>query len=330
MRKKCYEAIIIKFFSIMFLLSLILLTLLVTACSKNTTKSIPESFKDMKFGMISSNYYLEKSREKDKTLKWERAHPGFANWQQIEPVKGEYYWNEIDDYVKSAQANDIQILFTIWPYTNWDQETGNMHLEYMKNDWGKDPRDFSTLANRMGKPSDMQAYREFLKKLVERYDGDGNNDMTDLKYAIKYWEIGNEPDLTGFFQGSVNDYFEILKESYLTIKEVDSSAQVLIAAMPSLKNSKVLNRLGYGIPEELFKLGASQYFDIMNVHAFGRSSALKELLDKYGADDKPIWVTEPTPGFWDQKLTEQEMKVLFQQEIDNGVERIFGVGNHEL
>jgi len=41
-------------------------------------------------------------------------------------------------------------------------------------------------------------------------------------------------------------------------------------------------------------------------------------------------VTEPTPGFWDQKLTEQEMKVLFQQEIDNGVERIFGVGNHEL
>ncbi|GAG33768.1 unnamed protein product, partial [marine sediment metagenome] len=228
-------------------------------------------------------------------LSWERAHPGFANWQEIEPRKGEYNWENIDRYVKTTQEKDIQILFTVWPFTDWDQETCNLHLEWQPNDWGKDPGDFLPLAHRKGKPCDMEAYKEFLRRLVERYDGDGSGDMPGLRYTIKYWEIGNEPDLgDAFFQGSAEDYFEILKVSYLTIKKADPTAVVLIAALPCLGAEwKTKGKRHDFNPEEIFELGAAEYFDILNMHSLGHAKNLKNLLSGYNVSDKPIWVTEP-------------------------------------
>ena len=288
--------------------------------------------------------YMQKSRNTwiPISVVWERAHPGFATWQEIEPRRGQYSWENIDWYVKTAQERGIQILFTVWPFTDWDQETCNLHLEWQPNDWGKDPRDFLPLAHRKGKPCDMEAYKEFLRRLVERYDGDGLEDMSGLRYPIKYWEIGNEPDgaydpeVGGlFFQGSTEDYFEILKISYITIKEADPAAKVLIAALPSLgfrgKGKLPIWARPDFVPEELFELGAADYFDIMNVHSFGRASELKNFLWSYGAGDKPIWVTEPG-GFRTFREdvgaeTEEELTLalirLFEEEFKNKVTRIF-------
>lgn len=60
---------------------------------------------------------------------------------------------------------------------------------------------------------------------AEGYDGDGENDMPGLKIPIKYWQIINEPDIKEdpyviFFVGNERDYFEVLKESCQTIKQV--------------------------------------------------------------------------------------------------------------
>ncbi|MBC7093307.1 hypothetical protein H5T53_04815 [Candidatus Bipolaricaulota bacterium] len=317
------------------------------ATSKVTAPSgIPEVAVKSRFGYMTEHAdwaVIEKSRNRWDYLKWERAHPGFANWQEIEPKKGEYHWEKIDRYVKTAQERGIQILFAIWPFTDWDQITCNLHLPWQPNDWGKDPRDFLSLAHRKGKPCDMEACKEFLRQLVERYDGDGMGDMPGLRYPVRYWEIGNEPDgahdrrLRGlFFQGSVEDYFEILKVSYTTIKEADPNAVVLIAALPSLP-WRVYEK---GLPKwarpdfdalKLFELGAAKYFDIMNVHEFGSSKKVREILARYGADDKPIWITEPG-GFrtfredvgakTEDELVEALVR-LFIEEFENGVERIF-------
>ena len=45
-------------------------------------------------------------------------------------------------------------------------------------------------------------YQDFVKQLVERYDGDGIDDMPGLKNPIKYWQIDNEPP---FWQLGQND-----------------------------------------------------------------------------------------------------------------------------
>ena len=70
---------------------------------------------------------------------------------------------------------------------------------------------------------------------MERYAGDGQNDMPNLKYPIKLWEVANEPEMQQeplvFFQGSPKDYFEILKATYEAVKEADSESYVVQGGM---------------------------------------------------------------------------------------------------
>ena len=306
---------------------------------------IPESAKKFEFGYCTGGAwniplgYLQKNRNdwNPISVMWERAMPGFAMWQQIEPEKGKYNWEKIDEYVKGAQERNIQTLITIQPFTDWDQETCNMHLEWRSDTGGKDPRDFLSHAHRKGKPCDMEAYKEFLRKLVERYDYDGIDDMSGLLYPVTHWEIGNEPDVGDDFQGSAEDYFEILKVSYITIKETDSNAKILIAAI----GIHGFEQTDYDKWDsnfdtlKLFELGATNYFDIMNGHSFGGQKLKREFLKKYGAGDKPIWVTEPTGvrHYQDQAETDEELALvlvqIFTEASKHGVTMFFLGGSEK-
>lgn len=48
-------------------------------------------------------------------------------------------------------------------------------------------------------PIDEQKYIAFVRATVERYDGDGVEDMPRLVNPIKYWQVGNEQE--GEFDG---------------------------------------------------------------------------------------------------------------------------------
>ena len=147
------------------------------------------------------------------------------------------------------------------------------------------------------KPQDMEAHKSFLKELVERYDGDddfGNYPITDsLKNKIKqnpviYWEINNEPDApeNRFFVGSLEDYFDLLKNSYEAIKESCEECQVVIAAPLGPPLGSVKNYYS-----SLLSLGAGDYFDIYNLH-----DSMSELKKTIGTIDKPVFVTETGGG----------------------------------
>jgi len=317
---------------------------------KQSTQPIPESVLQLKFGYCAHHgewQQLEEARERYGylNLSWERAMPGFANWQQIESRRGEYHWERIDRYVRTAQEKNIQVLFTVYPFTDWDQETCNMHLEWQSNklclkpnstssecgkDWGKfgQGKDTLVLAYRFGKPCDMEAYKEFLQRLVERYDNDGIDDMSGLLYPIRHWEIGNEVDKDGF-QGSAEDYFEMLKAAYATIKEADPDAKVLISALTLPPAEWVRSDFD---TVKLFELGAVNYFDIISGHGLGGNKGVREFLIKYDAADKPIWVTEPGNIGEYQGLSEEEIAFrlfqIFEEESKHGVEMFIGWGGH--
>ncbi len=55
----------------------------------------------------------------------------------------------------------------------------------------------------------MEDYKTFLLNLVDRYDGDGNNDMPGLNKPIIHWEIMNEPEFKMFFKGTEDEFIEI-------------------------------------------------------------------------------------------------------------------------
>ena len=157
-------------------------------------------------------------------------------------------------------------------------------------------------------PQDMDAYREYVQAVVERYDGDGVGDMPGLKYPIKYWEVDNEVGSRGV---DVEDYCTILKDTYGEIKSADTTANVLFAG---------LTRMGKEYyPDVKNKCeNIDQYFDISNFHFYPARENPKEALLEYSDyisllktlfPGKPIWITESS-------VPSENTNVLYKQQPD--------------
>ena len=259
---------------------------------------------------------------------WIRPLPGRFFWGLIEPQKGKYLWTATDRWVMKWQKNRLGVLVMIWPFAQWDQDTCRSEDPVIMN-----PREFAGLESgllvRMYPPCDLDSYALWLRSVVERYDGDGEDDMPGLEYPIRHWEIGNEPDMQStnhtLFQGSSLDYLELLKLSYSTIKSVDPEAKVLIAA-PSKFTPEVV---------EFWKPileGGADFFDIGNMHSLQGSfdfhaSDYRRLLDRSGSKGKPFWITEAGVFMAGKALGQEELSRVtiphYASAFANGAEVLF-------
>lgn len=243
-------------------------------------------YESSRFGFMHPERSYEFARELG--IHWQRPHPGPFNRNEIERETGVYNWDQADRYVTESQDYGILIAATIWPYANWDQQKCHQKLP-------NSPRqDFPMLGDYRGKPCDAEAYRGFIRALVERYDGDGQEDMPGLKYPVRYWEVINEPEMSEdllFFTGNPQstEYLEVLRVTAGAVKEADSDARVLnggIAALTPREKPFWVEVLG----------GGAASIDVLTVHAISAAedlnlTALEALMKELGLD-KPVWVTE--------------------------------------
>jgi hypothetical protein len=239
---------------------------------------------------------------------WVRPLPGRFIWGLMEPSEGDYLWKASDNWVRKWQENRLGVLVMIWPFAQWDQ-----NICHAEDPPVETPRVFpqydSNLLLRMYPPCKPQSYSSWLSKVVERYDGDGFNDMPGLKYPIRHWEIGNEPDMQSpshtLFQGNAEAYLNLLKLSYKTVKSADPNASVLIAA-PSKWTPEVIEYW-----EPIFA-GGSNFFDIGNMHSLQASndfhaSEYRRQLDASGSSSKPFWITEAGVFMGGKPLEQEEL-----------------------
>jgi len=225
---------------------------------------------------------------RDLGVKIVRTHGGPFVWDSIEPRKGEFDFTLTDKAVREAFHSGVSIIVSLWPYALWDQGD----IESCKVS-GKIDAMRGRVPDYRCKPQDMKAYRHFLKELVERYDGDddfGSQPISDeMKEIIKrnpviYWEINNEVDagdnreVAKFFVGSLEDYVDLLKNSYAAIKAASEACQVIVAAPAGSIR---------GYYSRLFALGARDAFDVYNLHG-----PIRELRETVGSLDKPVFITE--------------------------------------
>ena len=226
----------------------------------------------------------EKMRGKDG--QWVRPHPGPFIWNHIEKEKGKFTWEEVDKHVVYAQEHNQTILATIWPHANWEQKS--CKRKKAKSPFGK------RFTKYLSKPCSMDDYKNFLTKLVDRYDGDGSNDMPGLTKPIKYWDVMNEPEFKMFFKGSKEDFIEIFNFSSKVIKEKQPDAVIVMAGAAGMfpENKKYWKSV---LPK------IKDHFDIANIHHIvdPERQCDKELWVDEFADllkslnlNKPIWVTE--------------------------------------
>jgi len=259
---------------------------------------------------------------------WVRPHPGPFAWGWIEKTEGEFDFRETDRMVKSAQENNIAVLATVWPFSDWDQDSCHTSgcavserdifyprpkggekkfdekfekmpgIDYLKEKLKGDGANsvMGGIPMKRCKPCSMSAYKNFMITLVERYDGDGVDDMPDLTMPVLYYEILNEPSMQGgdltFFKGTPEEYVEILKASHEAIKGACSKCNVVQGGASGNHDEPT------EFWSEAFSLGAGDFMDVANTHFinYGDESTLnvrdfKKIMDENGVN-KPIWVTE--------------------------------------
>lgn len=255
---------------------------------------------------------------------WARPHPGPAIWNEIEKTQGNYEWEQLDDSVRQAHSLGINLLITIWPYADWDQSICHSDLPATPDPFG------GILPEQKGIPCDWQSYQKFLKALVERYDGDGQEDMPGLIHPVNYFEIGNEPemgDYNTFFQGSPSEYALLLKKSSEAIRQANPNARILNAGIASSAD------FSKDFWDEVFSQeGIDNCFDIANIHDLavtsdGNVGFIKDLLKNNNIPDKPVWITEfklyGGPGQENLERDLDEMENRIESAFSGGAEKIF-------
>jgi hypothetical protein len=159
-------------------------------------------------------------------------------------------------------------------------------------------------------PTDMAAYARWAAQVVERYDGDGNNDAPGSP-RIAAWEIWNEPDIDGTWlpQANPGAYAQMLRLSYDAIKAADPSATVLNGGVYTF------DAVGQGgFMDRVVDLAGWDSFDVISIHPWlidyapdepslinpregfdvtipGRIELVKRWATARGGG-KPIWITE--------------------------------------
>lgn len=247
------------------------------------------SFDKSHFGFMHPNKLYEFAQELN--VHWERNPFAPFIWGEIEKSSGSYDWSTTDDYVKKAQNHDIAMMATIWPYADWDQESCHDKLPYSSNPNRPDLGEYKQM------PCDMESYKSFVGALVERYDGDGEDDLEGLKYPIRYWEVMDEPEegedvkyLNFKGEDQVGDYLEILKATGQAVKSVDSQSKVLNGGISELAAKE------WTFWETIFRGVGRDYVDIITIHAVNSTEHLQmEPLSTFMSQyvlSQPVWITE--------------------------------------
>lgn len=279
---------------------------------------------------------------------WVRPHPGAFVWDMMQESKdGEIDFSFSDTEVKNYGKNNLGIVATIWPFAAWDQKNlvNAADCKVESNDGFLPKNDKkgrgSYLPEYRCNPSDWMAYQTFVQKVVERYDGDGIEDMPDLTMPIKFWEIMNEPDLQyqnnmapkdgsnslNFYKQGPDEYAQLLIKTSEPIRLADPEAKILIAGAAGADERML--RFYQGVFTNKDTLTA---FDIGNIHCISNDqktndfnvAPYKSMLEKAGAPGKPIWVTEAEAMY--SSVAEENFlstKKSTEGAISAGAQRIF-------
>jgi hypothetical protein len=147
-------------------------------------------------------------------------------WSQVEPQEGARDWNSqaaLEQELSNAASKGIEVMLIVRSTPAWAQLAPGYFCGPITDD-------------------KLEAFANFMYDAVKRYGA--------APYNVKYWELGNEPDIdrsniapdspfgcwgdkqdTSYYGGG--DYAQMLKVVYPKIKAADPEAQVIIGGLLS-------------------------------------------------------------------------------------------------
>ena len=122
------------------------------------------------------------------------------SWNGIEHQQGKFSWRFWDQLVSEAERAGIQLI----PYVAYTPEwAARSRVEF----WKQPPRDPALFA-------------KFMETIATRYRG-----------RIKSWELWNEPDLSEYWQGTPDEFAELIRQGAAAVRRADPKAVVVLGGM---------------------------------------------------------------------------------------------------
>ncbi len=233
------------------------------------------------------------------------------NWYQVEPQKGKFHFDVLDQAVDEARARGLHVFATLaysprWAVADPSCEDGTSNPCLTKP------------------PANVADWQDFVLATVQHFKG-----------RVRHWGMWNEPNLDAFFEGTLDDYVDrVLVPGAQAVKWEDPGAFVLGPELAGLADSSdwngdngscflgvcTFNGWEIDLAQVLEKAGSS--IDIITHHFYKKNatalmaavldgefdsviglvkthSSLKEIVDKY-APGKEVWLTEygwETPAY---------------------------------
>jgi hypothetical protein len=218
------------------------------------------------------------------------------SWRFVEPANDTYNWSIWDMLVTAAQQNRVTLLASI----------GNAVPQWANGstDWRKQPLDLWT------DPMETTSWYRYVYSFVERYDGDGLDDMPGLSQPVKYWELWNEPDLKRFwvppfdephqFDGTVQDYVRLQEVGYAAAKAADPEASIVGPGSAQTTGNTYYGPYFLWNWDDYVGAGGLDSVDIISFnHYFGANlwdedGSVEWIIDMAngGRHGKQVWLTE--------------------------------------
>lgn len=194
------------------------------------------------------------------------------NWAAVEPSQGQRDWAAVEGFEAELQAaaqHGLEQIVIVRGTPGWAQKTPGYPCSAVSE-------------------ARITAFAQFLHDAVQRY--------SRAPYGVRYWEIGNEPDVDPaelppespfgcwgdssdpFYGGGY--YAQVLSQVYPAIKSADPDAQVLVGGLlmdcdpvnpPEGKNCKPAQYL-----EGVLRNGGAAFFDGISFHAYDYYSGYQE------------------------------------------------------
>jgi len=201
---------------------------------------------------------------------WRLSH---ANWWELEPQKGQWKFDHLDQLAEWADQHHVEILLTLEYPPRWASANPDA-----PGDWGQ---------GTTGPVHDIEDWKTFVRTVAERYRG-----------RIHAYELWNEPDRGKSWIGDMGQLVDMAREAHKILKEVDPNITVV---SPSATYPN-----GPGWLNEFLQRGGGEHVDVIGYHFYtgkvgsmappealvGLVENVRRIMDQHHVGDKPLWNTE--------------------------------------
>ncbi len=231
------------------------------------------------------------------------------SWRFVQPAQGVFYWAVWDQLVQAAQQEGIHLLATIGngvpQWANGSESWRDKPLDLWNNPW------------------ESTSWYQYVRAFVERYDGDGLDDMPGLTQPVRYYEFYNEPDLRTFwdpscnpnperlpicpahqFNGTIQDYARLTQVGYDAVKDADPTATVVGPATAQAAGNPDYFEYFIWNWYDLMNAGGLNFLDVVSFTRYmndylwdydGNQASYVDLMLDHTDNTrggKPVWFTE--------------------------------------